>query len=108
LISEALAESIEAWSLASCAALSEAVESSLPVDEPPPVGFDPEVGFVDVSELGVVADPPEPPVFEPLPEVPADPVPAPGDELELEEELRSLASVVSALASAAWSVWTCC
>ena len=111
-MSDALAESIEAWSLASCSALSEAeLPPSVPeppVVEVPALGVDPELDFVEVLELGAVPDPlgVEPPELDGLEppepdgvELFPDPVPAP-DEAD-EDELRSLASAVSAFARAA-------
>jgi hypothetical protein len=136
LIRDALAESIEAWSLASCCALSEAVDPPLAVVEPPPVELLPEgelppevelppegellaagaeagLDFVAAPELAVVEVDPEPLGLDPpelgLPEpLPAFPAAPVPDPDDEDDELSSLARAVSAFAKAFWSVWTCC
>jgi hypothetical protein len=130
VIKEAVAESIDAWSLASCCALFDAV--SVPTDppEPPVVDVVPPVFGVVVD---FVADPvvvdveavpalfaADPPLEAGLPVAPEDvpvpedgepdvPVVDPGDpEVDEDDELSCLASAVSALETASRSLWYCC
>jgi len=111
-ISEALAESMEAWSLASCPALSEAAEvlprevaaPPVEVDPEPALGVDPPVLLASVgAELGWLAVDPEAELLPDPAVVAVDPAPdaleppeGSAEALDEDAELSNLANAVSA------------